>query len=88
MELIDKYKLKDKLYDKRNGKLSDTDMEIWHMINEISITYDIDKVVKELEHIKEKCLERGDIIGCSDFKKAIEIVKQGIIGMDDSLNEV
>ena len=69
MELIDKYEFKDKLYDRRNGKLSDADMEIWHMINEMPVSYNIDNVIKELNRMKE--------IGCTDFEKAIEIVERG-----------
>lgn len=50
---------------------------IRNVFNEQPTAYDVDKVVSELEEIKEKCLENGDIVGHSDFKKAIEIVKAG-----------
>ena len=33
--LIDKFKIKDAIYEMRNKKLSDADMEIWHLINEL-----------------------------------------------------
>lgn len=35
-----------------------------------------EKIIEKLEEIKKKCLSRGDLVGCTDFKKAIEIVKQ------------
>ena len=35
-----------------------------------------EKIIEKLEEIKEKCLSRDDLIGCTDFKKAVEIVKQ------------
>ena len=34
-ELIDRFKIKDAIYEMRNKKLSDTNMEIWHLINEL-----------------------------------------------------
>ena len=35
-----------------------------------------EKIIEKFEEIKKKCLSRGDLVGCTDFKKAIEIVKQ------------
>lgn len=35
VELIDKFKIKNAIYEMRNKKLSDADMEIWHLINEL-----------------------------------------------------
>lgn len=58
------------------------DRKIIDIIKNQPTAYDIDKVVEELEQMKEKCLKYGDIVGCSDFKKAIEIVKQGGVGKD------
>lgn len=33
-ELMDRFKVKDAIYDLRNAKLSDANMEIWYTINE------------------------------------------------------
>lgn len=41
--------------------------------------YDQGKVIDQLEEIKSKCLRRGDLVGCTDFKMAIEIVKGGVV---------
>lgn len=44
--LIDKFKIKDAIYEMRNGHLSDSDMEIWHLINELPIEMDKDKILE------------------------------------------
>ena len=69
---------------KQTGIIQDNDLGhlVIDEINRIQTAYDVDKVIEELEKIKAKCLSCGDIVGCTEFKKAIEIVKQGCISDD------
>lgn len=51
--LIDKFKIKDAIYEMRNGHLSDSDMEIWHLINELPIEMDKEKILEQMEALKD-----------------------------------
>lgn len=51
--LIDKFKIKDAIYEMRNKKLSDTDMEIWYLINELPVDMNKEKVIQEMEALKD-----------------------------------
>lgn len=50
--LIDKFKIKDAIYEMRNKKLSDADMEIWHLINELPADMNKEKVIQRMEALK------------------------------------
>lgn len=47
--LIDRFKIKDAIYEMRNKKLSDTDMEIWHLINELPADMNKENVIQQME---------------------------------------
>lgn len=51
--LIDKFKIKDAIYEMRNKKLSDTDMEIWHLINELPTDMNKENVIQQMEALKD-----------------------------------
>lgn len=51
--LIDKFKIKDAIYNMRNGHLSDNDMEIWHLINELPVEMNKGKILEQMEALKD-----------------------------------
>lgn len=51
--LIDRFKIKDAIYEMRNKKLSDADMEIWHLINELPADMNKEKVIQQMEALKD-----------------------------------
>jgi hypothetical protein len=51
--LIDKFKIKDAIYEMRNKKLSDTDMEIWYLINDLPVDMNKKKVIQQMEALKD-----------------------------------
>lgn len=51
--LIDKFKLKDAIYNMRNARLSDSDMEIWNLINELPVEMDKEKILERMEKLKD-----------------------------------
>ena len=87
-ELIDRFKIKDAIYNMRNAKLSDTDMEIWHLINELPADMNKGKVIQQMEALKED-VEQDDSVAeqmsIRIWNKAIQscirIVKTG--GMNE-----
>ena len=56
-ELIDRFNVKDAIYDLRNAKLSDADMEIWYKINELPADMSREKVIQQMEALKLKDVE-------------------------------
>ena len=89
--LIDKFKIKDAIYEMRNKKLSDADMEIWHLINELPADMNKEKVIQQMEALKD--IEQDDSVAeqvsARVWNKAIQtcikIVKAG--GIDDKLRK-
>ena len=71
---------------KQTGIIQDNDIGhcVIEEINRIPIAYDIDKVVEELENLKDKgsVTKTEMLITKSCIDKAIEIVKQGSVGKD------
>lgn len=51
--LIDKFKIKDAIYEMRNKKLSDEDMEIWYLINDLPVDMNKEKVIQRMEALKD-----------------------------------
>ena len=86
-ELIDKYKIKDAIYEMRNAKLSDTDMEIWHLINELPADMNKEKVIQQIEALKD--VEQDDSVveqvSTRIWKKAIQVCIQ--IVKDGGVND-
>ena len=86
-ELIDKFKIKDAIYEMRNAKLSDTDMEIWHLINELPADMNKEKVIQQIEALKD--VEHDDSVAekmstriwNKAIQACIQIVKDG--GIND-----
>lgn len=82
--LIDRFKIKDAIYEMRNKKLSDADMEIWHLINELPADMNKEKVIQQMEALK-KDVEQDDSgteqVNTRIWNKAIQaciqIVKDG-----------
>lgn len=87
-ELINKFKIKDAIYEMRNKKLSDADMEIWHLINELPADMNKENVIQQMETLKD--VEQDDSvaeqISTRIWNKAIQaciqIVKDG--GINDN----
>lgn len=86
--LIDRFKIKDAIYNMRNAKLSDTDMEIWHLINELPADMNKKKVIQQMEALKNVEQDDDSVaeqISTRIWNKAIQsciqIVKAG--GMDE-----
>ena len=83
--LIDKFKIKDAIYEMRNKKLSDTDMEIWHLINELPADMNKEKVIQQMEALKD--VEQDDSVAeqvstriwNKAIQSCIQIVKDGCI---------
>lgn len=86
-ELIDRFKIKAAIYEMRNKKLSDADMEIWHLINELPADMNKEKVIQQMEALKD--VEQDDSVAeqvsTRIWNKAIQyciqIVKAG--GMNE-----
>ena len=89
--LIDKFKIKDAIYEMRNKKLSDADMEIWHLINELQADMNKEKVIQQMEALKD--IEQDDSVAeqvsarvwNKAIQSCIQIVKAG--GIDDKLRK-
>lgn len=87
--LIDKFKIKDAIYEMRNKKLSDADMEIWHLINELPADMNKEKVIQRMEALKDVAQDDSvaERVGTQIWNKAIQaciqIVKKG--GINDGL---
>lgn len=89
--LIDKFKIKDAIYEMRNKKLSDADMEIWHLINELPADMNKEKVIQQMEALKD--IEQDDSVAeqvsarvwNKAIQSCIQIVKAG--GIDDKLKK-
>ena len=89
--LIDKFKIKDTIYEMRNKKLSDADMEIWHLINELPADMNKEKVIQQMEALKD--IEQDDSVAeqvsarvwNKAIQSCIQIVKAG--GIDDKLRK-
>lgn len=89
--LIDKFKIKDAIYEMRNKKLSDADMEIWHLINELPADMNKEKVIQQMEALKD--IEQDDSVSeqvsarvwNKAIQSCIQIVKAG--GIDDKLRK-
>ena len=89
--LIDKFKIKDAIYEMRNKKLSDADMEIWHLINELPADMKKEKVIQQMEALKD--IEQDDSVAeqvsarvwNKAIQSCIQIVKAG--GIDDKLRK-
>lgn len=89
--LIDKFKIKDAIYEMRNKKLSDADMEIWHLINELPAEMNKEKVIQQMEALKD--IEQDDSVAeqvsarvwNKAIQSCIQIVKAG--GIDDKLRK-
>lgn len=86
--LIDRFKIKDAIYNMRNAKLSDTDMEIWHLINELPADMNKKKVIQQMEALKNVEQDDDSVaeqISTRIWNKAIQsciqIVKAG--GMNE-----
>ena len=88
---IDKFKIKDTIYEMRNKKLSDADMEIWHLINELPADMNKEKVIQQMEALKD--IEQDDSVAeqvsarvwNKAIQSCIQIVKAG--GIDDKLRK-
>lgn len=75
-ELIDRFKVKDAIYDLRNAKLSDADMEIWYKINELPADMSREKVIQQMETLKLKDVENENTqIWNKAIQSCIQIVK-------------
>lgn len=75
-ELIDRFKVKDAIYDLRNAKLSDADMEIWQTINELPADMSREKVIQQMETLKLKDVENEKTqIWNKAIQSCIQIVK-------------
>ena len=89
--LIDKFKIKDAIYEMRNKKLSDADMEIWHLINGLPADMNKEKVIQQMEALKD--IEQDDSVAeqvsarvwNKAIQSCIQIVKAG--GIDDKLRK-
>ena len=87
--LIDKFKIKDAIYEMRNAKLSDTDMEIWHLINELPVDMNKEKVIQRMEALKDVAQNDSiaERVSTQIWNKAIQaciqIVKAGGINEND-----
>lgn len=89
--LIDKFKIKDAIYEMRNKKLSDADMEIWYLINELPADMNKEKVIQQMEALKD--IEQDDSVAeqvsarvwNKAIQSCIQIVKAG--GIDDKLRK-
>ena len=89
--LIDKFKIKDAIYEMRNKKLSDADMEIWHLINKLPADMNKEKVIQQMEALKD--IEQDDSVSeqvsarvwNKAIQSCIQIVKAG--GIDDKLRK-
>lgn len=85
--LIDKFKIKDAIYEMRNKKLSDTDMEIWHLINELPADMNKEKVIQRMEALKDVAQDDSvaERVSTQIWNKAIQsciqIVREG--GIND-----
>lgn len=86
--LIDRFKIKDAIYNMRNAKLSDADMEIWHLINELPADMNKKKVIQQMEALKNVEQDDDSVaeqISTRIWNKAIQsciqIVKAG--GMNE-----
>lgn len=81
--LIDRFKIKDAIYEMRNKKLSDTDMEIWNLINELPVDMNKEKVIREMEALKDVAQDDSvaEQVSTRIWNKAIQaciqIVKAG-----------
>lgn len=81
--LIDRFKIKDAIYEMRNKKLSDTDMEIWNLINELPVDMNKEKVIQEMEALKDVAQDDSvaEQVSTRIWNKAIQaciqIVKAG-----------
>lgn len=81
--LIDKFKIKDAIYEMRNKKLSDADMEIWHLINELPADMNKEKVIQQMEALKDVTQDDSVVeqVSTRIWNKAIQaciqIVKDG-----------
>ena len=86
-ELIDRFKIKDAIYNMRNAKLSDTHMELWHLINELPVDMNKGKVIQQMESLKD--VEQDDSVAeqvnTRIWNKAIQSCIQ--IVKDDGINE-
>ena len=86
-ELIDKFKIKDAIYEMRNKKLSDADMKIWHLINELPVDMNKGNVIQQMEALKD--VEQDDLVAeqvstriwNKAIQSCIQIVKAG--GMNE-----
>ena len=82
-ELIDKFKIKDAIYEMRNKKLSDADMKIWHLINELPVDMNKGNVIQQMEALKD--VEQDDLVAeqvstriwNKAIQSCIQIVKNG-----------
>lgn len=87
--LIDKFKIKDAIYEIRNKKLSDADMEIWHLINELPADMNKENVIQQMEALKD--VEQDDSVAeqvstriwNKAIQSCIQIVKAGGINEND-----
>lgn len=83
--LIDRFKIKDAIYEMRNKKLSDADMEIWHLINELPADMNKEKVIQQMEALKDVTQDDSVVeqVSTRIWNKAIQaciqIVKDGVI---------
>lgn len=81
--LIDRFKIKDAIYEMRNKKLSDADMEIWHLINELPADMNKEKVIQRMEALKDVAQDDSvaERVSTQIWNKAIQaciqIVKAG-----------
>lgn len=81
--LIDKFKIKDAIYEMRNKKLSDTDMEIWYLINDLPVDMNKEKVIQQMEALKDVTQDDSVVeqVSTRIWNKAIQaciqIVKDG-----------
>ena len=81
--LIDKFKIKDAIYEMRNKKLSDTDMEIWYLINDLPVNMNKEKVIQQMEALKDVTQDDSvaEQVSTRIWNKAIQaciqIVKDG-----------
>lgn len=88
--LIDKFKVKDAIYNMRNGHLSDSDMEIWYLINDLPVDMNKEKVIQRMEALKDVAQDDSvaERVSTQIWNKAIQaciqIVKDG--GIDDKNN--
>ena len=82
-ELIDKFKIKNAIYEMRNKKLSDADMEIWHLINELPADVNKEKVIQQMEQLLDVAQDDSvaEQVSTRIWNKAIQaciqIVKTG-----------